>query len=228
MSEPLLRAEDIHKSFKTDARTLEVLKGVDLEVSEGEMAGIFGPSGSGKSTLLHILGSLDRPTRGRVRLDGVHFEDLKDRELSRFRNERIGFVFQFYHLLRELTARENVMIPALISGASMTEATDRALEGLRAVGLEERASHRPNELSGGEIQRVAIARALSNRPRIVLADEPTGNLDKETSRGLIRLFRDLNAELGVSFLLVSHDVSLLEGFTSGYRLEDGRLRRYEP
>ncbi len=227
MSEPLLRAEDVHRWFETKTGTLNVLKGIDLEVQEGERVGIFGPSGSGKSTLLHILGSLDRPSRGRVWLDGVVYEGMKDRGLSRFRNERIGFVFQFYHLLRELTALENVMVPALIGGASRNEAKRRAMELLEAVGLRERALHRPNELSGGEIQRVAVARALVNRPRIVLADEPTGNLDQETSRDLMGLFCDLNRRFNVTFLLVSHDESLLEHFTRGYRLEDGRLRRFE-
>jgi lipoprotein-releasing system ATP-binding protein len=226
MSEPLLRALDVQKSFRMPTKTLEVLKGVDLVLNEGERVGIFGPSGSGKSTLLHILGSLDQPTRGEVRLDGVRYEDLGDRRLSKFRSTHIGFVFQFYHLLRELTARENVMLPALIAGRSNPDARREALTALESVGLSDRSDHRPSELSGGECQRVAVARALINRPRIVLADEPTGNLDKTTSRELVSLFHDLNTRLGVSFLLVSHDESLLEGFTRGFRLEDGRLQEY--
>jgi lipoprotein-releasing system ATP-binding protein len=205
---PILAAEGLSRSFPSGERVLEVLRGVDLEVIAGEMVAIVGPSGSGKSTLLHCLGGLDPPTAGRVHVRGRSLEGLDDRELARVRNLEIGFVFQFHHLLPDFTALENVMLPALIAGANGGEAGRRARELLAAVGLSEREGHTPSELSGGEQQRVAVARALANRPGVVLADEPSGNLDAKTSAELHELLRRLRDDVGVTFVIATHDAAL--------------------
>ena len=200
----MIQLEGITKSFGS----LHVLKGIDLTINKGEVVSIVGPSGAGKTTLLQIMGTLDKPDSGRIVLNGTEVNRLKEKELSAFRNKEIGFVFQFHQLLPEFTALENVMIPALIQGVSASEAKKKAREMLDFLGLSERASHKPAELSGGEKQRVAVARALINHPAVVLADEPSGSLDTQNKIELHRLFFDLRDKLGQTFVIVTHDEEL--------------------
>ena len=200
----MIQLEGITKSFGS----LHVLKGIDLTINKGEVVSIVGPSGAGKTTLLQIMGTLDKPDSGRIILNGTEVNRLKEKELSAFRNKEIGFVFQFHQLLPEFTALENVMIPALIQGVSASEAKKKATEMLDFLGLSERASHKPAELSGGEKQRVAVARALINHPAVVLADEPSGSLDTQNKIELHRLFFDLRDKLGQTFVIVTHDEEL--------------------
>ncbi|MBE6223052.1 MAG: ABC transporter ATP-binding protein [Bacteroidales bacterium] len=202
----MIEAKDIRKSFNK----LEVLKGVDFSARQGEVVAIMGASGAGKSTLLQILGTLLTPDSGSLVIDGSNVLDMDARELAAFRNRRIGFVFQAHHLLPEFTAVENVMIPSLIGGASSAQAKARAQELLALVGLEARLAHKPSELSGGEQQRVAIARALANRPAILFADEPTGNLDSHTKEEIHQLFFDLRKQLGQTVVIVTHDAGLAQ------------------
>jgi lipoprotein-releasing system ATP-binding protein len=204
---------------------LNVLGGVDLEVARGEAVAIIGASGAGKSTLLHLLGGLDRPTAGEVEVNGRRLHAMAAAELARFRNSAIGFVFQFHHLLREFTAEENVMMPQLIAGVERAPARERARELLREVGLSERATHRSTELSGGEQQRVAVARALANRPALLLADEPSGNLDTATSDRLHDLFFRLRAEHGVALVLATHNRELADRTDRVLRVREGMLER---
>ncbi|CAN5373242.1 lipoprotein-releasing ABC transporter ATP-binding protein LolD [soil metagenome] len=206
-----------------DGTALEILKNVDLEVAPGESIAIIGESGAGKSTLLHLLGGLDRPTAGEVRVGGEALQDLADEQLARLRNARIGFVFQFHHLLREFSALENVMMPQLISGASPRVARDRARELLTQVGLERRLEHKPAALSGGEQQRVAVARALANRPLVVLADEPSGNLDPHTSDRLHNLLFAVSAEHASAMVLVTHNRDLAARADRVLRVEEAHL-----
>lgn len=215
----MIQLKEIHKSFGT----LEVLKGIDLTIDKGEVVSIVGPSGAGKTTLLQILGTLDRPDSGRVLFDGVDVAQYKEKQLSAFRNQHIGFVFQFHQLLPEFTAVENVMMPALISGASMSDARSRAMEMLDYLHLTDRATHKPSELSGGEKQRVAVARALVNRPQVILADEPSGSLDTQNKEELHQLFFDLRRELGQTFIIVTHDEQLALTTDRTIRLRDGRV-----
>jgi len=215
----MIHLENITKSFGS----LQVLRGIDLDVEKGEVVSIVGPSGAGKTTLLQIMGTLDAPDSGVVLIDGTPVGRMKERELSAFRNRHIGFVFQFHQLLPEFTAVENVMIPALIAGQGKREAQDSALEILRFMGLTERASHKPNELSGGEKQRVAVARALINRPAVVLADEPSGSLDTHNKEELHRLFFDLRDRLGQTFVIVTHDESLAQLTDRTIHLKDGAV-----
>lgn len=215
----MIHLENITKSFGS----LQVLRGIDLDVKKGEVVSIVGPSGAGKTTLLQIMGTLDVPDNGLVVIDGTPVGRMKERELSAFRNRHIGFVFQFHQLLPEFTALENVMIPALIAGQGKREAQDAALEMLRLMGLTERASHKPNELSGGEKQRVAVARALINRPAVVLADEPSGSLDTHNKEELHRLFFDLRDRLGQTFVIVTHDESLAQLTDRTIHLKDGAV-----
>ena len=200
----MIKLEGITKSFGS----LQVLKGIDLEINKGEIVSIVGPSGAGKTTLLQIMGTLDEPDAGTVQIDGTVVSRMKEKELSAFRNKNIGFVFQFHQLLPEFTALENVMIPALIAGVSSKEANDRATKILDFMGLVDRASHKPNELSGGEKQRVAVARALINDPAVILADEPSGSLDTHNKEDLHQLFFDLRDRLGQTFVIVTHDDGL--------------------
>ena len=200
----IIEATKIEKSFGS----LQVLKGVDLSVSEGEVISIMGASGAGKSTLLQILGTLSTPDSGRLSISGTDISSLSSKELSAFRNKEIGFVFQFHHLLPEFTSLENVMIPSLISGKSKKEARDAAMRLLDTVGLSDRVSHKPSELSGGEQQRVAIARALVNKPSILFADEPSGNLDSKTKEDIHNLFFSLRDSLGQTIVIVTHDSEL--------------------
>jgi lipoprotein-releasing system ATP-binding protein len=213
----IIEAKDIRKSFST----LEVLRGVDFSAEQGEVVAIMGASGAGKSTLLQILGTLLTPDSGSLVIDGANVLSLGAKELAAFRNRRIGFVFQAHHLLPEFTAVENVMIPSLIGGASSAQAKARAQELLALVGLDARFSHKPSELSGGEQQRVAIARALANRPAILFADEPTGNLDSHTKEEIHQLFFDLRKQLGQTVVIVTHDAGLAQLCDRSCYLVDG-------
>lgn len=213
----ILEAKHIRKIFGT----LEVLKGVDFTVTEGEVVAIMGASGAGKSTLLQILGTLLTPDEGSLTVEGTDVLHLNGKALSAFRNRRIGFVFQAHHLLPEFTALENVMIPALIGGEESKNARAQALELLRTVGLEGRTGHKPSELSGGEQQRVAIARSLINKPAILFADEPTGNLDSRTKEEIHRLFFDLRKQLGQTIVIVTHDAGLAQLCDRTCILQDG-------
>ncbi|MBQ4622378.1 MAG: ABC transporter ATP-binding protein [Bacteroidaceae bacterium] len=200
----MIELKGITKSFGS----LQVLKGIDLTIEKGEVVSIVGPSGAGKTTLLQIMGTLDKADTGTFTIDGMEVGSLSERRLSEFRNRHIGFVFQFHQLLPEFTALENVMIPALIAGTSSKEADRRAKEMLELMGLSDRASHKPNELSGGEKQRVAVARALINRPSVIFADEPSGSLDTKNKEELHRLFFELRDKLGQTFVIVTHDEAL--------------------
>ncbi len=215
----MIKASGIKKSFGD----LEVLKGVDISVKAGEITAIAGASGAGKTTLLQILGTLDSPDEGQVLIDGVNPFTMKDKALSAFRNARIGFVFQFHHLLPEFSALENVMIPSLIAGKSEAEARQRAIGLLDEVGLSDRGSHKPSQLSGGEQQRVAIARALANAPAVLLADEPTGNLDSATKDGIHRLFFDLRERYGQTIVIITHDEALAAMCDRALVMKDGRF-----
>ena len=220
-SGPLVEARGISKIFRTEAGELRVLKGVDISVGSGEMIGIIGASGAGKSTLLHILGALDKPTSGNVLFKGKDIGAMDENALALLRNTSIGFVFQFHHLLPEFNSLENVMLPGLISGMSFAEAGKRASALLSELGLSARIRHRPGELSGGEQQRVAVARALLQNPAVVLADEPTGNLDTSTGNDLFALFLELNKRKGIAFVVVTHNKSLSDRCHRVLEMADG-------
>ena len=215
----MIEIQCITKSFGE----LQVLKGIDLIINKGEVVSIVGPSGAGKTTLLQIMGTLDKADAGSVVINGVEVGKLKEKELSAFRNKQIGFVFQFHQLLPEFTALENVMIPALIAGTSSGEALRRAKDTLEMMGLAERASHKPAELSGGEKQRVAVARALINRPAVIFADEPSGSLDSKNKDELHQLFFDLRKKLGQTFVIVTHDEGLAKLTDRTIHMVDGRI-----
>jgi lipoprotein-releasing system ATP-binding protein len=226
---PVILASGLSRSYVGgDGGRLQVLEDVDLAVQPGEVVAIIGESGSGKSTLLHLLGGLDRPSAGEVRVGGIALQSLSDDQLSRVRNERIGFVFQFHHLLREFTALENVMMPQLIAGVDVKTARARAQELLSDVGLADRVKHKPTQLSGGEQQRVAVARSLANTPVVLLADEPTGNLDPSTSATLHELLFDVSARHESAMVLVTHDMRLASRADRILALEGGRLVRAAP
>ena len=216
----MLKAQNIHKSF----RDLHVLRGAELTVETGEIVSIVGKSGSGKSTLLHILGTLDQADEGILTLDGTDIRKLSPARLAAFRNQNLGFIFQFHHLLNEFNALENVMIPGLISGSSRRQLETRALELLDRLGLSERASHKPGQLSGGEQQRVAVARALINQPALILADEPSGNLDQESSEQLHQLIFQLRDEFRQSFVIVTHNMDLARMSDRYLTMENGVLK----
>ncbi len=220
----LVEVQNIFKSYGNGAKRVEVLKGVDLVFSRGERAAIVGASGVGKTTLLHILGTLDRPTAGKVLFEGKDVYTLNERDLAFFRNREIGFVFQFHHLLPEFNALENTMMPCLIRGISKEEAIGRAEAILSLVGLKERVSHKPGELSGGEQQRVAVARALVLEPKVLLADEPTGNLDTKTGESVFDLLQELNRIKGVTLIVVTHNLKLAEKLSRQIQLVDGKAR----
>ena len=219
----MIQLEGITKSFGT----LQVLKGIDLEIAKGEVVSIVGPSGAGKTTLLQIMGTLDKPDSGRIVLNGTEVNRLKEKELSAFRNREIGFVFQFHQLLPEFTGVENVMMPALIQGQPMGTARKEALDILAFLGLSERASHKPAELSGGEKQRVAVARALINHPSVILADEPSGSLDTQNKGELHQLFFDLRDKLGQTFVIVTHDEGLAAQTDRTIHMIDGKIKMEE-
>lgn len=215
----MIELQGITKSFGS----LQVLKGIDLTIEKGEVVSIVGPSGAGKTTLLQIMGTLDKADTGSILLNGIEVNRLKEKELSAFRNKQIGFVFQFHQLLPEFTALENVMIPALIAGTSSGEALRKAKETLDFLGLAERASHKPAELSGGEKQRVAVARALINNPAVILADEPSGSLDTRNKEELHQLFFDLRDKLGQTFVIVTHDEGLAGLTDRTIHMIDGKI-----
>jgi lipoprotein-releasing system ATP-binding protein len=217
----LLEAREINKSFSTEAGELKVLKGISVAIKAGEMVGIIGASGAGKSTLLHILGALDKPTSGRVLFQGKDISTLDEKALARFRNMSVGFVFQFHHLLPEFNSLENVVLPGMIGGMDFRETQERARGILGELGLSRRMHHRPGELSGGEQQRVAVARALIRNPQVVLADEPTGNLDTATGNELFELFIELNRKKGITFVIVTHNKSLSDRCHRVLEMADG-------
>ena len=222
-SDAMIKVVDLKKSFRMNGYTLNVLNGITLDIARGEMIAIVGASGAGKSTLLHMLGTLDRPTSGSVLFDGRDVFELSEDAQAEFRNKRIGFVFQFHHLLPEFTALENTFLPALIQDRPVEEAQKVATQLLSDVGLGERLHHKPGELSGGEQQRVAVARALMQRPDLVLADEPTGNLDTHTGDALFALLRQLNKARGTTFVIVTHNDKLSAQADRIVRMEDGRI-----
>ncbi len=216
----MIKGNNIHKSYGD----LHVLKGIDLNVQKGEIVSIVGKSGAGKSTLLHILGTLDEADKGKLWIDDVEISKLNQKEISQFRNKKIGFIFQFHHLLNEFTAAENVAIPAFIAGEPKEKSLKRAKELLDYLGLAERITHKPNELSGGEQQRVAVARALMNEPSVVYADEPSGNLDKATSEELHNLLFQLRKEMDQTFVIVTHNEELAALSDRTITMEDGLIR----
>jgi lipoprotein-releasing system ATP-binding protein len=223
----LLVADELEKEYRTGPELVRVLRGASLRIEAGEVVALVGASGVGKSTLLYVLGALDRPTAGRVLFRGEDLFGRGEAGLVRYRRQDVGFVFQFYNLLGEMTALENAMIPALLARRPSAEARARAAGALNEVGLGDRLQHRPGELSGGEQQRVAIARALMNGPRLILADEPTGNLDPKTSALVYDLFMQLQAERGIAFLIATHNPDLARRADRTYRLIEGRAREVE-
>ncbi|MBJ6751906.1 ABC transporter ATP-binding protein [Geomonas anaerohicana] len=219
----LLEVKNLFKSYGTGEARVEVLKGIDLTVAAGDTIALVGPSGAGKSTLLHVMGTIDRPTSGEVLFDGEKIFNLADQPLASFRNRSIGFVFQFHHLLPEFSALENVMMPLLIGGEKRSRCEGRALKLLKDVGLSHRVTHRPGELSGGEQQRVAIARALVREPKLLLADEPTGNLDMKTSEEVHALLYEIQRNTGISLVIVTHNEQLAAGMARTVRMVDGKV-----
>jgi len=224
MSEPILSARGLKKKYVMGKRSLEVLRGVDLVMESGDFVALCGASGTGKSTLLHLIGGLDSPNAGEIVFDGLNVTRLSDRALTDFRNRRVGFVFQAYHLLPELTALENVCLPARIARIATGNAAKRAGELLARVGLRDRLDHKPSELSGGEQQRVAIARALINEPVLLLADEPTGNLDSKTGGEIMELLQSLRAEKQMTLVIATHDAKVAAAAPRVIELVDGRIQ----
>lgn len=222
MSQPLVTVRNLEKFFVNNEHHVEVLKDLDLDLWKQDTLAVVGASGTGKSTLLHILGALDRPSGGQVLFEGRNIFEQPAKDLDRFRNQKIGFVFQFHHLLPEFTALENTMMPLLIAGDNKQGAQEKAEDILAQLGLKDRLSHRIGELSGGEQQRVAIARSLIKSPQLILADEPTGNLDRKTGEQIIELFLQLNQEKGVTFLMVTHNLDLSKRFRRNVEIVDGK------
>ena len=219
----ILELKNIHKNFRLGEDDIEVLNGIEISIQQGETFAIVGPSGSGKTTLLQIIGLLDSPTRGELYVRGESSEDLNDKSKSRLRNEFFGFIYQFHHLMNEFTALENTMMPLLIRNQTTKEASAKAQDLLIRIGLEHRVNHKPHELSGGECQRVAVARALVTSPSLILADEPTGNLDPETADRVFDSFLDLNRSLNTSLIMVTHNQELAKRMDKVYELNFGKL-----
>ncbi|MBA7598733.1 ABC transporter ATP-binding protein [candidate division WOR-3 bacterium] len=226
-NEVLIKGINIRRVFVTGKERLEVLKGIDVTFKKGMIHTIVGPSGAGKSTLLHILGGLDRPTEGKVILDNSSLYDFPDRELSRIRNKKIGFIFQFHHLLPEFSALENVMMPSVIDAMNAKKARKVAENLLVKVGLSDRFDHKPNELSGGEKQRVAVARALVNNPSVIFADEPTGNLDSKNSDLLLSMLLELNRSEGITLIVVTHNKDIANKIGNVIKMKDGKIQGVE-
>lgn len=223
MNDVVLHMGDLHKTYKQAGNSLHVLKGVNAQIRQGEMVALVGPSGSGKSTLLQMVGLLDAPSSGVISINGREAQKMDERNRTRMRRDAIGFVYQFHHLLPEFSALENVIIPQMIAGAKRDDAADRALKLLARLGLEARADHRPARLSGGEQQRVAIARALANRPKLLLADEPTGNLDPETAESVFSLLQAIVRKTGVAAMIATHNLDLAKRMDRTLSLKDGVL-----
>ncbi len=215
---------DVHKIYKTKYYEVRAINGITMKIEDGEFIAVMGPSGSGKSTLLYLIGCLDRPTKGEVIIDGVETSRLSDDELTRLRREKLGFVFQQYNLVSTLTALENVELPMIFRGVPKNERKRKAMELLKLVGIEDVAERKPMEISGGQQQRVAIARAMANEPKILLCDEPTGNLDSKSGRQIMGIIKELNEEKGVTVILVTHDPSMAEFAERIVKLRDGRLQ----
>lgn len=221
MSSPLIKAQYLVKSYPQGQGRLEILKSVSLQIFPKDAVCIVGQSGSGKSTLMHILGTIDRPDRGELFFEDKNLLQMSDESLSLFRNQKMGFVFQFHHLMSELTAEENIMLPAQIAGVSKKEAKDKALFWLSQLNLLPRATHYPSQLSGGELQRIAIARALVNQPKVLFADEPTGNLDSQNAIQIQNLFFHLRDKFGITLVMVTHDMQFAQRFPKVFRMKDG-------
>ncbi|RLG17017.1 hypothetical protein DRN63_03435 [Nanoarchaeota archaeon] len=224
-SKPVVELRNVWKVYGDGEVRVEALRGVNLKISEGEFIAIMGPSGSGKSTLLNMIGCLDKPTRGKVLIDGVDVSKLDERELAKIRSEKIGFIFQLFNLSPNLTALENVYLAMLFKGVSRKEGLKRAEELLEIVGMKRRMNHYPNQLSGGEMQRVAIARALANNPKIILADEPTGNLDSKSGREVMKVLEGLNKKLGTTLIVVTHDPEVAKFAEKIFIIKDGKIER---
>ncbi len=220
---PLLQVKYLERSFKKGREDYHVLKGISFSMERGDTLGVIGVSGAGKTTLLQILGTLDRPTKGKISFDGVDLFSLKDEEVARFRRKNIGFIFQSYNLLPEFSAVENLMLPFMINGESADKAKDKGISLMEKVGLKERINHRVGELSGGEQQRIAIARAIALEPPLILADEPTGNLDRTTGDRIINLLMELVEVYSSTMILVTHDEKIVSSFASRIRIDDGRI-----
>jgi lipoprotein-releasing system ATP-binding protein len=223
-----IKVSNLSKEYLKEGRSIHVLRGVNVEIPQGEMVSIVGKSGAGKSTFLHVLGTLDRPSQGEVLFDGLNVFSLGARKLAAFRNQSVGFVFQFHHLMPEFTALENVALPAMISRRTRGESEREASALLERVGLGDRLDHKPGELSGGEQQRVALARALVMKPRLLLADEPTGNLDQRTGEGIHGLFEELNAAMGITIVIVTHDPRLADRMPRRLEMHEGGLVERAP
>lgn len=228
MNEILISGENILKSYTDGTAQVEVLKNVNLSIAQGDRVAIIGPSGSGKSTLMHLLGGLDKPTKGTVRINKINWQGINEKQRCQLRNQQLGFVYQFHHLLPEFSALENVAMPLLIAGRSTEEATHKSRDILERVGLKHRLEHKPAQLSGGERQRVAIARALVHQPACVLADEPTGNLDQTTAAKVLDLMLDLNKKLNTALVLVTHDTQIAQRMDRVLVLHEGSLRETSP
>ena len=223
--ESIIKSEKLHRSFLMGQIPLHVLKGIDLKIGRGEFVSIMGPSGSGKSTLMHIIGCLDRPSSGRIYIGGENVSKMDDNELAFIRGRKIGFVFQFYHLIPSLSVLRNIMLPMILNDLRFDDRKGRALEALRLVGLENRSDFMPNQLSGGERQRVAIARALVHEPEILLADEPTGNLDSKNGKEIMKLLKKLNEEKKITIVLITHDQNIASWAKRHIYVKDGKVEK---